>query len=369
MAWNMKYKCRAIMVTVHIQNFLNMNIEEEQYSDPEVAAKLLAERWEKEGRTCAVAICDSASQLYHGHVAAYSSNPTTLGNVSKIFGNAHVEPQLSGKKKLKAYILKEDEFEEKGEKVLYSYGVENIEDGQGARSDIDDIKLMINSGASPKQIFEKDLRWRKYEKMIVNAYKDFRLANAPIEKEMHCEYHFSDTSGSGKTYEYVKLVKKVGRDKVYFMNDTLNGGFDGYMEAGAPEYLFIDELKPNEGLSYRQLLNITDKYSLAQTHSRFRNAYNLWTNVIITSIYPIEDLYKEMVPEERRKTDTIDQLLRRFEAIVYHYKEDDEFKEIRVKASEYKCAGQMYEMALRKQLIQNNEDKQGSEALLSIDNK
>lgn len=367
MTWNMKYKCRAIMVTVHIQNFLNMNIEEEQYSDPEVATKLLAERWEKEGRTCAVAICESALQLYHAHVAAYSSNPTTLGNVSKIFGNAHVEPQLSGKKKLKAYILKEDEFEEKGEEVLYSYGVENIEDGQGARSDIDEIKLMINSGASPRQIFEKDLRWRKYEKMIVSAYKDFRLANAPIEKEMHCEYHFSDKTGSGKTYTYVKLVKRVGRDKVYFMNDTLNGGFDGYMEAGAPEYLFIDELKPNEGLSYRQLLNITDKYSLAQTHSRFRNAYNLWTNVIITSIYPIEKLYQEMVPEERRKTDTIDQLLRRFEFIVYHYKEDDEFKEIRIKASDYKCAGQMYELALRQKITQMNGDKQGAEALLSIE--
>lgn len=370
MGWNMQYKTRSFVIVVHIKNFKNMHIEEEQYKDYKVLAEILMARWEmssKKGRVCAIAICESADGVYHVHIAAYSSNSTTLATVSKIFGNAHVEPQLAGKKKLKDYLLKEGPFEEKGEKVLYTCGLENIEDGQGARNDIDEINNLIKSGASPKQIFAIDFRWRKYEKMIVNAYKDFMLESAPIEKEMHCEYHYSQKAGSGKTYTYVKLVQEVGKENVYFMNDTLNGGFDSYMESGAPKYLFIDDLKPNEGLSYRQLLNITDKYSSAQTHSRFRNAYNLWTHVIITSIYPIEELYKQMVPEDRRKTDSIDQLLRRFEYIVYHYKDGNEYKEVRLSASEYKCSAQLEDMALRQQIKKMDDVVEGENPLLTFD--
>lgn len=365
---NTNIKCRSFVVTLHEENFRNLGIPEEDYKNSEKIAEILSAIWSQSGRNriSAVIVAVSKNGKYHVHIACYSENSTTINCVRKIFGNAHTEIQLAGKKKLLSYLLKQDEFEEKGETVLFSLGLENLQDSDlHRRTDLEEIKMMIEAGATPKQIMAKNCNFRKFDKMVLNMYKDKRLEDAPLIKEMHNEYHFGE-SGTGKSFSYVKLVERIGRENIYFCNDFLNGGMDGYMEAGAPKYLFLDEVKPGyDGLSYKQLLNLTDKYSDAQTHSRFHNCYNLWESVFITSVYPIEILYQEMVPEERRKTDTINQLLRRFETIVYHYTEGNEYKEIRIKASEYRCAGQMYEMALWKQLT----DKQGAEALLSFDIK
>lgn len=349
---NTTVKSRSFMITMHIKNFLNLGISEEEYKDCEKLAEILMALWSQSGknRICAVVVALSADGTYHVHLACYSENSTTINCVAKIFGNAHVEIQLAGKKKLLSYLLKEGEFAEEGEKVLYSIGLENLQDSDfHRRTDLEEIKLMIEAGCTPKQIFNKNCNYRKFEKMVLSMYRDNRLETAPLVKECHHEYHFGD-SGTGKSFTYVRLVEAVGQENVYMCNDFQNGGMDGYMEAGAPEYLFLDELKPGaDSLSYRQLLNITDVYSSAQTHARFHNAYNLWNSVIITSIYPIEELWKELVPEERRKTDTLQQLLRRFETIVYHFKIDDNFAEVSVKASDYKGLGQMYELARQKE--------------------
>ena len=358
-------KARSFFGTMHIKCFVNLGLPEELYMNPKDLADKLTNIVESSGkdRICGIVVCVSADGVYHVHFVIYT-NSTTIKCISELLGNAHVEIQRAGKKKLKEYLLKQGEFAEKGEKILYTKGLENLQDaGQGKRTDIEDIKLMLESGAKPFEIFEKDIKYRKYDKMIIDAYRSRRLKEMPLIKETRNEYHFGE-SGTGKTYTYIKLAEEVGRENIYLLNDTNNGGMDGYAEAGYPDILFIDEFKPNEGIGYRQLLNMTDQYTMAQTHCRFRNCYNIWTRCIITSIYPIEMLYQELVPEERRKIDTIEQLLRRFETIVYHYKDGNEFKEVRVKASEYKCAGQMYELALRQQLTY----KQGKEALLSFDN-
>lgn len=340
------------MITMHIKNFLNLGISEEEYKDCEKLAQILMALWSQSGknRKCAIIVALSADGTYHVHIACYSESPTTINCVAKIFGNAHVEIQLAGKKKLLSYLLKEDEFAEDGETVLYSLGLENLQDSDfHRRTDLEEIKLMIEAGCTPKQIFNKNCNYRKFEKMVLSMYRDKRLETAPLIKNMYNVYRFGE-SGTGKSFSYVRLAEEVGRENVYFCNDFQNGGMDGYMESGAPEYLFLDELKPGyDGLSYKQLLNITDKFSDAQTHTRYHNAYNLWHSVHITSIYPIEELWKELVPEERRKTDTLQQLLRRFETIVYHFKIDDNFAEVSVKASDYKGLGQMYELARQKE--------------------
>lgn len=325
MGFSANYKARAWMVTVQEKNCQNLEIQE--YKDPEALAKTLTQIWEqsskKNDRVCAVAVCRSANGLYHAHIAAYG-NSTTLRCVAKIFGNAHTEPQLAGKEALAGYILKEPPYDEKGEEVLYSLGIENVQDVQGNRTDLDIIKEMILEGSSPQEIFATNIRYRKYEKMILSEYISKRIKDAPMVKRMHCEWHTGE-SGSGKSYTYIKLCKKYGRDNIYFLNDMQNGGLDLYMEQGAPKILFIDEVKPSD-VSYRQMLMLTDAYTDAQTHSRFHNTINLWDKVYVTSVYGIREFYNELVPTDKRAVESFEQLQRRFNKVVYHYKKNNEYK-------------------------------------------
>lgn len=325
MGFSANYKARAWMVTVQEKNCQNLEIQE--YKAPEVLAKTLTNIWEssskKGDRVCAVSVCRSANGLYHAHIAAYG-NSTTLNCVAKVFGNAHVEPQLGGKEALKGYILKEGKYEEKGEEVLYSLGIENVQDVQGNRTDLDVIKEMILEGSSPQEIFDTNIRFRKYEKMILSEYIAKRIKDAPMMKQMYCEWHCGE-SGSGKSYLFVKLCEKYGRNNIYFLNDMQNGGLDLYMEKGAPRILFIDEVKPAD-VTYRQMLMLTDVYSDAQTHSRFHNTINLWEKVYVTSVYGIREFYNELVSTDKRDVESFEQLQRRFHKVVYHYKKNNEYK-------------------------------------------
>lgn len=345
MGFSPNYKARAWMVTVQEKNCQNLNIQ--NYEDAEVLAKSLSQIWEdsskKSDRVCAVAVCKSKEGLYHAHIGAYG-NATTLRCVAKIFGNAHTEPQLGGKDALKDYILKEGKYKEKGEEVLFSLGIENIQDvHQGKRTDLDVIKEMINDGAIPSEIYDFNIRFRKYEKMIMSEYIAKRIKDAPLVKQMQNEWHCGE-SGSGKSYTYIKLCEEYGRDNIYFLNDLSNGGLDRYMEEGAPRVLFIDEVKPCD-ITYKQMLMLTDCYSSAQTHSRFRNTINLWDKVYVTSVYSIEEFYKELVPFYRQEVESFEQLKRRFHKVVYHYKNGNEYKTLEANMDEYKSVTKLKNVA------------------------
>lgn len=337
MAFSPKLASRAWIAVVHIKNMESMGLSEEEYKKPEYLADVLTALWEESGkdRSCAVCVCVSADGLYHAHMALYG-NTTTLKKVSDILFQSHVEPQLGGKKELTGYMLKQGKYEEKGETVLYSMGMDAIEDKQGKRSDFEEIEEMLHRGMTPQQILGENFRYYHYEKMILHAYCDQRMQDAPIHREIYCEYHLG-ASGSGKTYTYDLLCKKEGADRIYLVTDYDNnasGGLDGYMKNGAPPVLFMDEFK-GTGITYGKLLTMLNGYSRMQTHARYSNAYNLWEKVYITSVYPPEEIYKIMVPEHR-DTDSYKQLIRRISKIVFHYIEDGQYKTYAVDGRDYK---------------------------------
>ena len=92
-----------------------------------------------------------------------------------------------------------------------------------------------------------------------------------------------------------------------------------YIDQGAPEILFMDEFKGN--IRFSELLVILDQYSRAQIHCRYANCYCLWNKVIITSVYPPDEIYESLVEEGDRGRDKIEQLLRRLDKIQYRYKD------------------------------------------------
>lgn len=313
---------------------INAGLSEADYMQPEIVANFFTHCWRKSGksRTSGIVICTSATGLYHAHMALYG-NTTTLSNVSKILFDSHVEPQIGGKKELISYLLKEGDHAEKGETVLYTQGLENIQDKQGARSDIEEIEELLHQGLSPVEIMEQQFSYRRYERMIKSAYIDMRIRETPPIKEIRAEWHVGN-SGCGKTHMYKILCEKYSPEQIYLTSDNGTGAFDFYIEQGAPPIIFIDEFKGRT--PYGELLNILDKYSRIQTHCRYNNTYNLWTQCYITSIFPPEEAYSYMVEDSRKYRDSITQLIRRLTVIVYHYKtKTGEYKTYSISAEEY----------------------------------
>ena len=336
MSFSSSTKGRAWVATVQISNMEKMDLTEEQYSNHEYLADHLIKLWEDsgKGRHAAAAICTSAQGLYHAHMALYG-NTTTLKKVADILHQSHVEPQLGGKKELAGYLLKEGKYEEKGEIVHFIKNLTVIQDNQGNRNDLDDIEEMINSGMTPREIYAESFRYRKYEKLIKSAFIQKRIDDTPPIKQMDNVWHFG-RAGTGKTHTYIKLCEEHP-DDVYLCNDYSNsgssgGGFDNYAENPA-RILVLDEFRGN--MPYNTLLSILDVYSRNQVHCRYQNIYALWESVHICSIYAPDEAYRFMVQDSERNTDSIYQLLRRLNTVIYHYIKDGEYKTFEMPASEY----------------------------------
>lgn len=341
MPFNPKTRGRAWVVTVQITNMQNLGLTEEQYNSPEKLADFLIKHWENSGkdRSAAVAVCVSEHGLYHAHLALYG-NSTTLKRVAELFGNSHVQPQLGGKKQLTDYLVKEKIHADKKEQVLCTKNLDVIQDAQGNRSDLKQIELLINQGNTPEQIFEMSFSFRRYEKMIKQAYLSKRIKDMGVTKEMHNEYHFGE-SGTGKTNTYIKLCEKYGRGNIYLCTDYSNNGtgaFDRYNDNPC-DIVFLDEYRGE--FNYNTFLTILDKYPDYQLHCRYQNTLCLWTSVYICSILTPEQVYYNMVGSDNYKSDNIKQFLRRLDKIVYHYVENGEYKTFELPATEYTNADDM----------------------------
>lgn len=345
---------RCWVGTIHITNMVKAGLTKEQYENPEFLANYFISLWENSGkdRKAGIAVCVTLDGCYHCHIACYG-NTTTLKKVSDVLYQSHIEPQLGGKEQLKAYILKEGKYSEKGEQILYSKGLEVIEEKQGSRSDLDEIEKLLEDGYTPEQIFDESFRYRKYEKMIKAHYLHKRIKDTPLVKDMWNEYHFG-SSGSGKTYTYIRLSNQYKIDEIYLCNDYANssssgGGFDFYSNNPA-KIIVLDEFRGN--IPFSNLLSMLDVYSRNQQHARYQNVYNLWLSVIICSIYPPEEVYKFMVDDAQRSVDSIKQLIRRLNIIVYHWKDrEGHYRSYTMSAKDYVNA---YDIKQRAKNFENN---------------
>lgn len=323
-------KCHSWFVTFQEANMVKAGWPPENYKSPEWLANSLNNLWENSGkeRTCAVAVCTSATGLYHAHIAAYSKGATTFNSVKKIFFDAHIEPQYGGKKELSDYIAKEGKYAEKGETVHFILNIENVSYSQGKRSDLDEIQVMIDAGMTPNEIMRENIQNRKFEKIIKGAYFDKRMRETPPKRDVNVIWHTGE-SRTGKSYTYVNLVKMHGEESVYLLSDYSIGGLDNYM--GEP-ILFMDEFKGD--LKFQLLLDYLEGYK-KQIHCRYENAFALWTEVHITSIYAPDEVYDLMTQNVNRKRDSIEQLLKRISVIIYHYKKGGEYCKYEMNANKY----------------------------------
>ena len=330
---------RAFFLTVWTKSLENMglgNMLDENKKPKDGIGKEILEavcaKFEKSGkeRFCSGTACVSKNDGFHLHLGAYSNGPVKPRAVVKLLGNAHIEPQRGTKTQLIDYILKKDDkWKEKQEDVLYvTENMDGIVGHQGARSDLGQIEEMINEGFTPSEIMGEKFAYRRYDKMIRDAFFEKRAAETPVVRDVYVEWHCGE-SGSGKTHILETLIDAYGEEEVYFVTDYEGGGMDKY---NGQKVLFLDEFRGQ--IRFSTLLSMLDVYK-AQIHCRYTNIIGLWSKVFITSPFPPEQVYKKLVSIEDRENDSMKQLFRRIHTIVYHWKDGDTYKEYRLPMTEY----------------------------------
>lgn len=273
--------------------------------------------------------CVSADGYHHVHMVCSSDKQFRWSAVKKTFPMCGDIGYTQGtKKQALAYIRKEGKFAEEGEVVKAEFSIGDIQDNQGMRTDLDKIGALLDEGLKPAEIMAINLKYRKHEKIIKDAFFAKRAALTPFMRDVYVEWHCGE-SGSGKTHFIMDLIEAYGEDEVYFLTDYDNGGMDKY---NGEHILFLDEFRGQ--IRFSTLLSMLDVYK-AQIHNRFTNGYGLWNRVYITSPLPPEQIYKKLVSAEDRENDSMKQLFRRINTIVYHWKDGEEYKEFRLPMEQY----------------------------------
>ncbi|MBQ3515636.1 MAG: hypothetical protein IJA29_00285 [Lachnospiraceae bacterium] len=305
--------------------------EPSEYADmtPQEICKAVLKKWvgDSETKTGACAYCISANGLHHLHIVVEDAKNFRFSSVKKLFPRAHIEPTRGNKTQAENYINKVGAYAEKNEQIVCIEYHGEIKGNQGSRNDLEIISKMLDEGATPKQILKSDIRFYKQETIIRKAFFEKRIAETPIERTVTVYYHVG-LAGSGKSYTLVDLVEKYGRDEIFIVSDYANGFLDGYQ---GQKVLFLDEFKGQ--IPYSLLLTMLQGY-LQQFHARYTNVWGLWEEVHITSVFAPEELYRKMV-YECVETDSINQLLRRLDFVVYHWKDSNGFHSNAVFANKY----------------------------------
>lgn len=297
----------------HIPDCENMSEEE--------IVNYLADKWMARNGTnasCAFAYCISADGLRHVHGIGENPNKVAFKVVRELFPGVHLEVTKGTKKQAEDYIYKRGAFAEKGEKILCCKVVGEIAGSQGKRNDLDKIADMVHSGLSLLQIQDElGCNYEKYEHIVKGYFFRTKQKEMPRIRNINAIWHVG-VSGSGKSYSYE--IDPRGDDEVTLVlasNLSHPGCFDNYV---GQKTLYIDEIKPG-GITYGKLIELIGGIK-NNSICRYSTFVPMWEEVHFTSVYTPMEFYNELVPEEKRRIDTSDQLIGRISKTYLHFVTD-----------------------------------------------
>ena len=289
---------------------------EEEITKQLIALWISGEETEKgEKRSIAANFCVSAEGLRHIHFVAESNKAMRFSKVKGVFQHAHLEPTQGNKKQVEDYINKKGVFAEKGEIILYKEAYGEVNGSQGKRNDLVLIDALLSEGKTPSEIFEElGTSSRRYEAIVKSAYFAQRVKETPRFRKVDVIWHVG-VSGSGKSNCYKTDPRPD--DMIFFRNAETIGTRGGFDEYEGEKVLFIDELKGGH-IKYSMLLTICDGYK-TPISCRYKNGYQLWDEVHITSVFTVDEMYKNMVKDEDKRIDSMAQIKGRISKTVFHY--------------------------------------------------
>lgn len=284
------YVCKTAFMVLHKKSLENLGITTDFSKQDDIIAALQ----DVAGADCDIggSLAVSKDGLEHIHLAATYPKAKRIGGISKMWGNAHVDPQRGTKEQAEAYIKKEGKWEEKGEKVLKVFGDFNkcLTDRSGARTDLSIKDKLLVDRQKPNFSLDqwlvenvpddKPQLWRYCQ----NVHLSKLISEVPPVREVTVNY-IQGGSYSGKNFPIETHIPNIF--KVNMANKEFP--FDGYM---GEEDIMFDELRPNQVKEVNTLLQWLDKYRVPLNLKGSRgmlNAKRIW----ITTAFNFEDWYKD----------------------------------------------------------------------------
>ena len=271
-------------------------IQGEALLDPAKLAEQLQKAWEGsgEGRTAAVAVCESAGGLFHAHAALYNEKSAISRSVvSNFFGKAHADPQRGSKEDVAAYLQKTGKFEEKGEKVLATIGLEKIQDGRRKRPPKNEAaekpmwavwKDLIDAGIPIPQIVEEYPTAIPHMRNLENYVELLHKAKFEnVKRTIHVTYVWGKT----RTGKSTSVYDRHGYAAVYVVRDG-DMPFDQYKYQ--PVVLF-EEFR--SGVPYMEMLRYLDGFPMT-LRARYHDRTACYTEVYMVSNWPLERQYEDL---------------------------------------------------------------------------
>lgn len=219
----------------------------------------------------------------------YYKNARSFDSVRKLLFDAHIEKAKGTSKQASDYCKKQKDYIELGTLPK-----------QGKRNDIEEIKEIVKSGGSIRDVVE-----------VATSYQSFRMAEVyfkymekPRTWKPKVEWYYGPT-GTGKT----KLAYEVLGDDAYTAMST-GKWWEGY---DAHENVLIDDMR-KDFLKFHELLRLLDRYAM-KIETKGGSRQFLAKHIIITSAYHPTALYDTR--------EDIQQLLRRIDVIREFTNEDE----------------------------------------------
>lgn len=318
--------------------------------DPNDLVNAAIEIWikDKPQRTCAINYEIGDSGTPHMHMVLEDPAKSRFSALQKLFPGIHIAPTKGNKEQAEDYINKRGRFEEKAHTVVVPavyHG--SIKAHQGVSNDLDVITALIEQGKTPNEIFDINIKFRKYDKIVKDSFFRKKSKEIGYKRNVIVQWHFGAT-GTGKTYNFEKLQSEFGIENIYFVREYHNGNFDNYC---AEPILFLDEFRGQ--IPFGEFLGMLDTY-VSQVHARYSNVNSLWDTVYITSPNSPDELYSEAM---KNKLDSFLQLKRRISTIHYHYKRDNEYMELVVSGEQFVSGQAMRDEAAANKWMQLTVDE------------
>lgn len=216
-----------------------------------------------------------AVSTYHLQGYVELSKKISLSKMKTFLSRAHWEKAKGNSLQASSYCKKDGDFQEGG--LLMK---------QGQRSDLEEIKSKIESGASEMEIASEHFsKWVVYRR----SFQAYATLISPIRKwETQCHVYWGKT-GTGKT----RFVMDQVMDQEYYSPGDYDW-FDGY--AGQP-IVIIDDFRGEYKLQF--LLKLLDRYPMSvKVKGSFANwcpkKVYITSNIHPSKWYPDADPYSMM---------------------------------------------------------------------------
>lgn len=284
----------------------------------------------------------------HAHLYICCKNAIKIKSVKRRFPGFHIDILKGSDEEAKDYIYKRNRYSDKAFTQLcepMEWGEYFCSNGSSGGDKMHDVaERYIRQGMTPNQIMLVEPRFARFEKMVQALYNAYIQSQVPTFRDVYIEWHLGK-SGTGKTHTYLELCDKYGADNVYLVSGTSKHPWDGYSET--VKKVVIDELRANT-FDTSELLAICDGYRIF-LNARYRDRLANWDELHVTSIISPDALW-EKCKYAGDSRDTFDQLLRRINAITYHYIDDsyegdERYRSVSIPASNYEGVDELERMA------------------------